>query len=625
MGALPEQLPWPSGDGVRGPILELIGYDRQYDAVADYLLGDVLVVENLNKAIALWRETRTDKTIVTLDGEVVDPHGVVSGGSRESSVGVLEQKREIRELEEVVARLDVDYQAALARHVATKQQIVEVGRALEELGAAMRADEMSIVTQKKDLDRTSDELRRLAARRSQLGAQSADLDRAHGESERRYQDASEALEADRIRVDEAERRASELRASTLALADQVDGLIAELTARKVAAAQAEDRLRNARATLQRLGVERQQQGERAQRLEQTITEELERVSQLRIDSVQLRDEATLCQAEAEARARAHGERQSAMEERQGRLSVREAELRSTRAEAARLAQALSKLDLRCQEATLRRTSLEEHVRGRYRDVELAAVVIDYHLRPLVGEVEESRMTELRGLIDRMGEINLTAIEESEELQKRFDFLTAQRADLDSAITQLESAIEKINRASRKRFRETFDAVNAKFCEVFPRLFGGGRAHLQLTDESDLLETGVEIIANPPGKKVMQNIELLSGGEKALTAVSLLFAIFLVKPSPFCLLDEVDAPLDEANVGRFNDVVREMTDRSQFIMITHNRRTMEIADRLCGITMEEPGVSKLVAVNLRGGRVGKATVATESARESARESATESAT
>ncbi len=609
MGALPERLPWPTGEGVRGPILELIGYDRQYDAVASYLLGDVLVVEDLKKAISLWRETRTDKTIVTLEGEVVDPHGVVSGGSRESSVGVLEQKREIRELEEVVARLDVDYQAALARHVATKQQIVEVTRSLEELGASMRADEMSIVTQKKDLDRASDELRRLSARRSQLGAQSADLDRARGESEHRYQDASEALEADRFRVDEAEHRGGELRASTLALADQVDGLVAELTARKVAAAQAEDRLRNARSTLQRLGVERQQQGERAQRLEHTITEELERVSQLRIDAAQLRDEAALCQAEAEARARAHGERQSAMEERQGRLSVREAELRSMRTETARLAQALSKLELRCQEATLRRTSLEDHVRGRYRDVELCAIVIDHHLRPLVGEVEESRMTELRGLIDRMGEINLTAIEESEELQKRFDFLTAQRADLDSAISQLESAIEKINRASRKRFRETFDAVNAKFCEVFPRLFGGGKAHLQLTDESDLLETGVEIIANPPGKKVMQNIELLSGGEKALTAVSLLFAIFLVKPSPFCLLDEVDAPLDEANVGRFNDVVREMTDRSQFIMITHNRRTMEIADRLCGITMEEPGVSKLVEVNLRGGRVGKATVAT----------------
>jgi chromosome segregation protein len=229
------------------------------------------------------------------------------------------------------------------------------------------------------------------------------------------------------------------------------------------------------------------------------------------------------------------------------------------------------------------------------------VVFDYHLRPPAGDEQEARMKELRGLIERMGEINLTAIEESAELQKRFDFLTAQKSDLESAISQLETAIEKINRASRKRFREVFEAVNTKFQEVFPRLFGGGRAHLQLTDESDMLETGVEIVANPPGKKVMQNIELLSGGEKALTAVSLLFAIFLIKPSPFCILDEVDAPLDEANVGRFNQAVRDMTDRSQFILITHNRRTMEIADRLCGITMEEPGVSKLVAVNLRSVR------------------------
>jgi len=270
--------------------------------------------------------------------------------------------------------------------------------------------------------------------------------------------------------------------------------------------------------------------------------------------------------------------------------------------------------MRCQEVGLRRTSLEEHVSDRYRDVVLGSVVYDYHLRPLFGGEEEKRATELRGLIERMGEINLTAIEESEELQKRYDFLTTQKADLESAIGELETAIERINRTSRRRFRETFDAVNAQFEAVFPRMFGGGRASLVLTDESDMLETGIEIVANPPGKKVSQNIELLSGGEKALTAVSLLFAIFLVKPSPFCVLDEVDAPLDEANVGRFNQVVREMTDRSQFILITHNRRTMEIADRLCGITMEEPGVSRLVAVNLRGGpaRIGKARIVTETA-------------
>ena len=208
----------------------------------------------------------------------------------------------------------------------------------------------------------------------------------------------------------------------------------------------------------------------------------------------------------------------------------------------------------------------------------------------------------------MGEINLTAIEESEELQKRFDFLTAQKTDLESAIGQLETAIEKIN-------RDVAPAVPRDVRRGQRPVRGGLPAHVRrrrapacvLTDESDMLETGIEIVAHPPGKKVSQNIELLSGGEKALTAVSLLFAIFLIKPSPFCVLDEVDAPLDEANVGRFNEMVREMTDRSQFILITHNQRTMEIADRLYGVTMEEPGVSKLVAVNLRGGpaRIGKA--------------------
>ncbi len=251
---------------------------------------------------------------------------------------------------------------------------------------------------------------------------------------------------------------------------------------------------------------------------------------------------------------------------------------------------------------MRIDGLDEQIRDRYPEIaKVADVVTDFHLRPLSGEIEEGRVRELRGLVERMGDINLTAIEESAELQQRYDFLTTQKADLESAMSRLETAIDKINRASRKRFRDVFDTVNAKFQEVFPHLFGGGKAHLALTDESDLLETGVEIVANPPGKKMLQNIELLSGGEKALTAVSLLFAIFLVKPSPFCVLDEVDAPLDEANVGRFNHAVREMTDQSQFIIVTHNQRTMEIADRLCGITMEESGVSKLVAVNLRDRR------------------------
>jgi chromosome segregation protein len=254
-----------------------------------------------------------------------------------------------------------------------------------------------------------------------------------------------------------------------------------------------------------------------------------------------------------------------------------------------------KLQLKVSELSMARKHLEEQIWERYRE-ELRRVAGDYHLRPPCTEVERERLDELRQLIDRMGEINLMAIEEFAELNSRHEFLSTHKQDLENALAQLQRAIQKINRTSRKRFRETFEAVNAKFQEVFPRLFKGGRARLELTDPENLLESGVEIVAQPPGKK-LQSIELLSGGEKALTAVSLIFAMFLVKPTPFCLLDEVDAPLDEANVTRFNEMVREMAQSSQFILITHNRRTMEIVDRLYGVTMEEPGISKLVSVNL----------------------------
>ena len=190
--------------------------------------------------------------------------------------------------------------------------------------------------------------------------------------------------------------------------------------------------------------------------------------------------------------------------------------------------------------------------------------------------------------------------------ERFAFLTAQKQDLEDSLRKLRSAIERIDRASKERFRETFQLVNERFQQVFPRLFRGGYAELQLVEDpaNPSAEPGVEIVAQPPGKKLV-SVNLLSGGEKALTAVSLIFAIFLIKPTPFCLLDEVDAPLDEANVGRYNELVKEMSKTSQFILITHNKRTMEMVDTLYGVTMEEPGVSKLVSVRLSEGKASAA--------------------
>jgi chromosome segregation protein len=251
--------------------------------------------------------------------------------------------------------------------------------------------------------------------------------------------------------------------------------------------------------------------------------------------------------------------------------------------------------------TLREKQLAmEHLVGsvadKFRGLRLARVVGDYHMRPPPDEELRSRVEELARLLERMGSVNLDAMREHAEAEERFTFYTTQKADLEKALADLTRAIQQMNRESRRLFEETYHLVNERFKEIFPRMFRGGRAELRLTNPEDLLETGIDIVAQPPGKK-LSSIELMSGGEKALTAVSLIFAIFQIKPSPFCILDEVDAPLDEANVARYNDLIREMTDRSQFILITHIKRTMQMVDVLYGVTMQESGVSRLVSVKM----------------------------
>ncbi|MCS6838892.1 MAG: chromosome segregation protein SMC [Bdellovibrionaceae bacterium] len=253
--------------------------------------------------------------------------------------------------------------------------------------------------------------------------------------------------------------------------------------------------------------------------------------------------------------------------------------------------------LEFEQIRLRENVLVDQVREKYFLL-LPDIFEQYKEEELVRHLEEERLRELREKLQKMGEVNLAAIQEYEELQKRYQFLNDQYQDLLQAKDQLKRVIDRINHICTQRFKETFHQVNERFMRVFPALFGGGEAQLVLVEgeESQQDGPGIDIVAKPPGKK-MQSLSLLSGGEKALTAVALIFAIFLVKPSPYCLLDEVDAPLDDANVTRFNDLIREMAKRSQIILVTHNKHTMEVAHRLYGVTMQTKGVSTMVSVNL----------------------------
>jgi chromosome segregation protein len=253
---------------------------------------------------------------------------------------------------------------------------------------------------------------------------------------------------------------------------------------------------------------------------------------------------------------------------------------------------VSDADLALREIQVRREGFAEQL--SQTDFELDALIEELDESVTI-EAWEEKVEKVRRRVDRLGPINLAAIDEFKEQSERKEYLDSQLADLNDALATLEAAIRKIDRETRSRFRETFEDVNAGFKRLFPKLFGGGHAYLELTGD-DLLSAGVTVMARPPGKR-NSTIHLLSGGEKALTAVALVFAIFELNPAPFCLLDEVDAPLDDANVSRFCDIVKEMSEKVQFVFITHNKGTMEMARQLTGVTMQEPGVSRLVSVDL----------------------------
>ncbi len=595
-------IPVESRAGVLGRLSDLVEFADGYEQVGKRLLGTTVVVDQLQCAQALHEEGVRDR-LVTLDGDVVDQDGVVFGGSREAQgAGVLAQKREIRDLEEIVGKLEHELSEAMQRLVTAKSELTQLAKAIDALRGQAHEGDVAIVGHEKDEARVRAEHDRHRDRLSQLGVEQVEL-----EQRLRTIAADETAACDRRQV--ADDRIAVLDRTQLDLVsalsshrDRLDQLASALTETRVRAAQLEAQRSAAEAATLRLRAADDELAARAVRLAQESDEAVRRAAALRSGCETLSAELLVVAEQRDREAAEFAEAQSAYQQRMVALNEVEMLARDLRTAADRLQTELTELELRDGQIAMTSQVVDDSLRERYQ-VAVSDIVADYHQRAQTTDVEEARLAELRDLIERMGsDINLTAIEEFQEVSARFEFLSAQRADLERAVDQLQHAIDKINKTSRILFKDTFAAVNATFKELFPRLFRGGQAALSLSTagpnggEVDLLEAGIEIMAQPPGKK-NTTVDQLSGGEKALTAVALVFSIFLIKPSPFCILDEVDAPLDEANVDRYNEIVRQLTDRSQFIVITHNKRTMESADNLYGVTMQEPGVSKLVTVNL----------------------------
>jgi chromosome segregation protein len=576
------------------PLVEQVHVDGPFAGLILNLLAPVMLADDVSGAISLARNN-PGLIFVTRGGDMVQG-GVINGGSSEQAgAGMIHKKREIRELEQAVVRLAEEVASFGTQRDDLRRQSQEAAEGLKNCGLQLHQAELKLTGLRKDRQQAGDECSRIVERldvqsleaenlNEELAALEDELKLA-GEQIVQTGAASQGLEVETSRLKgELDARRAQLavvrekvtaiRVQTATIREQHDAGLRALTNLE----QQTDEI------LRRMESDRQEieSGDTA-RLQllaeiRTVTERLEGLVQEQVIS---------------------GERLAVMrsrfEEAGTELNLIEAKFKKSREESDAVREAQAGLNLRFSTLTMQADHLEQALLERYR-ITMAEALTKLESTDRDEAAGRTRQMELQRLLDEMGEVNLMAIEECAGMEERFNFLTSQKDDLEESLRGLQQAIQRINRTTRQRFLDTYNLVNAKFQEVFPRLFCGGRAELRLTDEEDLLETGIEIIVQPPGKK-LQNVTLLSGGEKALTAVALIFSIFLIKPTPFCLLDEVDAPLDDANIGRFNEMVREMSAISQFIIITHNKATMQVADTLYGITMEEPGVSRVVSVRL----------------------------
>jgi chromosome segregation protein len=566
------------------------------------LVGDAVYVASAADAVEIARSAGV--IAVALDGTVARPDGMVSGGSGDDvASAMIEQKREMQQLRAEQARLETEHARVQAEHTALRARLTEVGTALEHAREQAHVGEVAHITAEKDLARAVNEIERAESRIAKLGIELTDIDAALAQAAVQEGESRAQLDALRTELEHLNHDLARAESTAAAWRERVATQLSLVTERKVRLAQVKEQVEAARAALERVAAALLELEARGTKLDEELNEasvaygdtaaRIMVARELRIEAVQA---AKLAHAELdEARTLLEQVRQS--------LAGQETELKTLRDALEVLDEAVRKHEMAAQRIGLEREHLLTKVRERFRGLDLRRVVGDYHMRMPPDAEQRRRIDELTQLIDRMGPVNLDAKAEHDDAERRFKELNDQKVDIEKALIELEHAIKHMNKESRRRFKETFDAVNDLFKKTFYKMFRGGKAELSLTDPDDLLGSGVDILAQPPGKK-LGNIELMSGGEKALTAVSLIFAIFQHRPSPFCILDEVDAPLDEANVTRYNEAIRSMTHSSQFILITHIKKTMQSVDVMYGVTMGEPGVSRVVSVKVNENAVSR---------------------
>ena len=577
-----------------GRALEFVKVESKYQKVLQYLLAGTFIVQDLETARRILKDTDLSVRLITLDGEILTRTSIIGGSlPKDLDSSLLGRRERTARTEEELERIKKEKRDIESLKVLQDSEIKELNGQIQQKEPELNglkiertskeSEKANIETEKKrlqdevsvlklEVDESSGQIEQLQGEEKDLNQQLLRLKLEQKEVQDRIQRRLELIAKKSQEKQNTLVEIAEAKAKALALDRETEG--AERRLQMIFKSEADQR------QAQQAGVtEVQNTVTRIEQLRQQIRQQ-------KLESKDLSQTKVNLEEELNKTLKRRLRLSAAIQDLEGRL-------RESQKEVSELRERRTSLQLRLTELNYKQGSLKDKMHQSYLvDLE---VLLDKSPQTLPPEL--SVFEEIKGLktrLEGMGPVNLVAIEENDQLQQRYSFLISQQEDLVGAQESLRKAITQINHTARKCFSETFQKIQAGFKEYFRILFGGGDARLILIEENNILESGIEIVVRPPGRK-LQNISLLSGGEKALTAIALLFSIFKVKPSPFCILDEVDAPLDEANIDRFTNLLSEFIKTSQFIIVTHNKKTINMADLMYGITMEKSGVSKIVSV------------------------------
>jgi chromosome segregation protein len=575
--------------GIAGRLVEMLEFEPRVRPVAEAMLGHVMLADDLRSALAASNLNGHGTVFVTRDGDLVWPGRMISGGSADdnhAAVDLAAIEAETREL----ARAEEEHRTRVGQFAAVRAERERADAELEQGRKIAREAERVAIERRGALARAE---------------QSVALAEAHGgNSRRRLSELAELVITSNARLEELAMAEQEARAQLGAIAGEI--ATRRATAEEIGAVmlEAASKVEARKSRLGALESELAHARRETDDLEAQCDEHRATLERSHLERAEFeRELETLSAQDTAARAR-EGELEAELSRLRADCDASEHALEGRRADYKNAQEALTALEAEATECGLKRErarALSEELARAFvekfgAEFDAMAAEIIPALDGRVAAHDDARIVELRAKMERIGEVNLAADSEVKELEERAGMLGTERADLHSALDDLTKTITHLNREARKRFAETFEGAAKNFAELFPKLLRGGKGRLELTDDGDVLEAGVNVLVQPPGKKVKE-IGLLSGGEKALSAMALIFSLFLLNPSPFCVMDEVDAPLDEFSLAAFTTLMAELKNRSQFIVITHNQRTMQRADQIHGVTMDRPGVSRIISLRI----------------------------